>query len=220
MILPPVHIKKILYGTDLSENARYAFAYAVSLANAYQAGITILHVLADDANIEACAALYIGREAWHQIRQRTYDRARQALIGKKRADIAIEEVLQKFSETTRAADAGQASVTDEIIVKQGVPEEHILAQAIQRQADLIVIGSHGHGAIAEALMGSTARRVLRRSTIPVVVVPVGQLQAAAEKSRNPKVRPTPADVRRSTPGGPGSPLAETDALRHKLELYF
>jgi len=45
MIVP--QIKKILYATDLSENARYAFAYAASLANQYGAGVTILHVLED-----------------------------------------------------------------------------------------------------------------------------------------------------------------------------
>ena len=33
MILPKVEVNKILYATDLSENARYAFAYAVSLAD-------------------------------------------------------------------------------------------------------------------------------------------------------------------------------------------
>jgi nucleotide-binding universal stress UspA family protein len=38
-------IKKILYATDLSENARHAFGYAVSLANRYDAGITVLHVV-------------------------------------------------------------------------------------------------------------------------------------------------------------------------------
>ena len=46
MELPNIQIKKILYATDLSENAVHAFAYAVSLANLYGAGITILHVLA------------------------------------------------------------------------------------------------------------------------------------------------------------------------------
>jgi len=40
-------IRKILYATDLSENARHAFGYAVSLANRYGAGITIMHVLGD-----------------------------------------------------------------------------------------------------------------------------------------------------------------------------
>ena len=45
MILPKVDVKKILYATDLSENARYAFAYAVSLADLYNAAITIIHLL-------------------------------------------------------------------------------------------------------------------------------------------------------------------------------
>ena len=38
-------IKKILYTTDLSKNARHAFSYAASIANRYDAGVTILHVL-------------------------------------------------------------------------------------------------------------------------------------------------------------------------------
>jgi nucleotide-binding universal stress UspA family protein len=42
MILPKVDIKRILYATDLSESARHAFAYAVSLANLYGASITLL----------------------------------------------------------------------------------------------------------------------------------------------------------------------------------
>ena len=38
-------INKILYATDLSENARFAFGFAASLANRYNAKVTILHVL-------------------------------------------------------------------------------------------------------------------------------------------------------------------------------
>ena len=45
MKLPKVEVNKILYATDLSENARYAFAYAVSLADLYNATITFIHVL-------------------------------------------------------------------------------------------------------------------------------------------------------------------------------
>lgn len=39
-----VNIKKTLYATDLSDNARHVFAYAVSLAIKYSASITMLHV--------------------------------------------------------------------------------------------------------------------------------------------------------------------------------
>ena len=51
MKLPKVEVKKILYATDLSENARYAFAYAVSLADLYHAGITMIHVLPEVPDI-------------------------------------------------------------------------------------------------------------------------------------------------------------------------
>ena len=53
MEIPKVEIKKILYATDLSENARYAFAYAVSLADLYNATITIFHVLPEVPNLGA-----------------------------------------------------------------------------------------------------------------------------------------------------------------------
>ena len=172
MELPKVEIKKILYATDLSAGARYAFAYAVSLANSYQASITILHVLFEDRSIDSVAAFYIGQEEWIKIKQRTFDDARQALIGKKRDDIAIEEVLQKFTETVKVESHPQTFITDEIVVKRGKPEVHILEQANERNCDIIVMGSHGHGALAEAVIGSTARRVLRQSKIPVFVVPL------------------------------------------------
>ena len=55
-------IKKILYATDLSENARYAFGYAVSLANRYGAGITILHVMESSLGSESLMTKFIGQE--------------------------------------------------------------------------------------------------------------------------------------------------------------
>jgi len=42
--------------------------------------------------------------------------------------------------------------------------------ADKRHCDLIVMGSHGHGGFVDALIGSTARRVVRRSKKPVLVV--------------------------------------------------
>ncbi|MEW6673404.1 MAG: universal stress protein [Thermodesulfobacteriota bacterium] len=174
MILPKVEIKKILYATDLSESARHAFAYAVSLANAYGASITILHVLFNVPNVDSIAAFYIGQDEWNKIKQRTLDDARQALIGKKRENVAIKEILSRFSETVSAEAEAAAALTDEILIKKGNPEDQILQQAEERHCDLIVMGSHGHGAIAEAVIGSTARKVLRRSKIPVLVVRLPQ----------------------------------------------
>ena len=62
-------IKKILYTTDLSENARYAFGYAMSLANRYGAGITILHVLEDVSPFaDSLVINVVGQEKWNELR--------------------------------------------------------------------------------------------------------------------------------------------------------
>lgn len=172
MILPKVQIKKILYATDLSEGAIHAFAYAVNLASMYDATITILHVLFEDQAVDSVASFYIGEADLNKIKKQLYEDARQTLIGKKRENVAIEEILQKFSENAMAANDDQSFVTDEIIVKSGKPEDLILGQADERNCDIIVMGRHGHGKLADAVMGSTARRVLRRSQKPIFIVPI------------------------------------------------
>jgi nucleotide-binding universal stress UspA family protein len=171
MKLPKVDVKKILYATDLSENARYAFAYAVSLADLYQAGITMIHVLPEvpdivDKNIVG----YISADRWEKIKSQNVDEAKKALIGKRRDHLAIRDALHQFSEDVKDSHESTSFVTDDIVVVRGNPVEQILTQAEEANCDLIVMGTHGHGTLADSMMGSTARRVLRRSTKPVLVV--------------------------------------------------
>ena len=70
-----------------------------------------------------------------------------------------------------AAAAAAAGVAFESIVTSGPPAVRILEVARDQQADLIVVGSHGGGALAHLLMGSVSERLLRESTLPVLVVP-------------------------------------------------
>lgn len=166
--LPAVRIKKILYATDLSESARLAFAYASDLANRYQAGLTILHVENTEApvrDMNELIATYVGSTVWQEIKQRNKDSAMQSLIGKKRQNIPMHEVLDSFSKTF-----GDETVTDEIIVEEGQPVEVILRVAEERACDMIVMGSYGHSKFVDIMMGGTTRRVLRRSKIPVLTV--------------------------------------------------
>ena len=50
------------------------------------------------------------------------------------------------------------------------PVKVILEVAKEKNCDLIVMGTHGRGVLADVVMGSTARRVIRRSPKPVLVV--------------------------------------------------
>ncbi len=47
----------------------------------------------------------------------------------------------------------------------------VMAKAAELPADLIVIGSHGHGKVFELLVGSTCEAILRAASCPVLVVP-------------------------------------------------
>ncbi len=171
MMLPKIEIRKILYTTDLSESARHAFAYSVSLANLYGAGITILHVLAEDPGMSTGIISYIGEKRWEDIRKRNEEYAKQTLTGKRRDHIPLIDGLKQFCEDVRT-DIGEdkAFVTDEILVIRGNPADIIIEESEKRNCDLIVMGTRGHGIIEDAVMGSTVRQVVRRSKKPVLAV--------------------------------------------------
>ena len=171
MDLPKVAVKKILYATDLSENARYAFAYAVSLANLYNASITFIHVLSEIPDMLDTSVIgYISEERWEEIKSQHVEEAREAIIGKRRDHLAIRDALHHFSENLKENSEAEDFITDDIIVVRGNPVEEIIKYSEDKNCDLIVMGTHGHGTLADAMMGSTARRVLRRSRKPVLVV--------------------------------------------------
>ena len=154
-------IKNILYATDLSETARYAYKYAASLAQQYDARITILHVI-EKLTAETYLQIegYIGEARWKQLHE------------EKRADFVstIKGRLSNFcDEISGEMDACTFKV-DKIIVKEGIAADEIIHQAELNDADVIVIGKHGSGMLKDALMGGTSRRVVRRSSIPVLVI--------------------------------------------------
>ncbi|MBN2125449.1 MAG: universal stress protein [Deltaproteobacteria bacterium] len=154
-------IKKILYATDLSQNARYAFGYAASLGSLYEAGITILHVLEDMSPYsDSLVVNILGEEKWKQLRE-----ANSQEVVK-----TIKARLERFCEDVSANRPTCNFITDDIVVKIGNPAEEILRRANKEDFDLVVMGAHGHGAIEETVIGSVSRRVIRRCTKPVLVI--------------------------------------------------
>jgi len=74
--------------------------------------------------------------------------------------------LQRYAGVLRAAGC---DVTSRLL--QGPTIETVLAEADRLAADLLVIGSHGHGAVYDLLVGSVSEGLVRRSKRPVLVVP-------------------------------------------------
>ena len=164
-------IKKILFATDLSKNSRHAFNYTVSAADKYGATITILHVM-EEVSPYSNAHLknFIGEEKWQELQESHEQEARQILIGKKKEGSMIREALHEFCEEVQKNFAHCEIMTDDIIIARGNVVDEIIAETQDRGIDLIVMGYHSRGKLEEAVVGSTTRRVLRRSKIPVLLV--------------------------------------------------
>lgn len=159
----PPDIKHILYATDLSPNSIHAMRYASQIARQNDARLTILHVVeAPSPTTFALLSSYL----------------EHAEMKAKRAEhIAyhIEQIrkrLDRLCEKECRYDPELVSRVEHIEVREGFPAEEILKEAEAVDCDIIVMGTHGKGALENTFVGSVARRVLRRTRRPVFVVPL------------------------------------------------
>jgi nucleotide-binding universal stress UspA family protein len=141
--------KRILVGVDDSEVARRALTEALELARESGAALRIVHAV--DVMLLSTGEVYMDLEA--------YRRERVA---------AGQEVLQRAAAIAR--EAGVEVDTALVEVEGTQYSNAIIAEARAWSAELIVLGTHGRGALAHLLMGSVAERVVRHSPVPVLLV--------------------------------------------------
>lgn len=172
-------IKKILFTTDLSENSKDAFNYALALASQHCADIILLHVLQDSpsSSLDVHLKGFLGEERWKELKKSHENEARQILIGKKKDSGIITQALGEFCESAKAEIDKAEISTEDIVVSRGNAVDEILLVAENKKCDLIVMGYHVRGKLGEAFLGSTARRVLRRGKIPVLLVRIDVKEA-------------------------------------------
>ncbi len=173
MQIPRVGFQKILYATDLSGSGRAAFPFAASIARHQGADLTVFHVL-KPPEFESYLIGYIDEELWREIKTRDLEEVRNILVNRKRDDAAIKESVDEFCKSTLVEYAEQPYVAYDIKVVMGDPVTEIIKEAHDGGYDLVVIGKHGGGLAEEAVMGTTARRVVRRCDRPVMVIPLSK----------------------------------------------
>lgn len=164
-------IKKIMFTTDLSKETRRAFDYAVSLADRYGARITILYVMEEFSQASsAYLKSFIGNEKWQELEESHEQEARKILIGKQKEGTMIKDALNAFCDEAQK-DHGECNyIVEDIIVAKGNVMDEILSEVQAKKCDLIVMGHHVRGKIEETVLGSTTRRIIRRSKVPVMLV--------------------------------------------------
>ena len=156
-------IKKILYATDLSDNSAYAFRYAINSALKHDARIIILHVFEFVSTFNrAVVDLYLDEE----LRKKIFNERTAETIER------IHKRLKIFCEKEFNGVDKHADKVESIEVCDGFPAEEILKKADECDCDAIIMGTHGKGLISHAFLGSTAKRVLRRTRKPVFIIPL------------------------------------------------
>ena len=71
----------------------------------------------------------------------------------------------------KALELEQQGIDVTPLLVQGATIATILQEASKLKADMIVIGSHGHGALYKTLVGSVSEGVIRQAFCPVLIVP-------------------------------------------------
>jgi len=159
--MPP--IRKILYATDLSSNSSYVFRFAVDAARNHHAGIVVLHVIEP---LSPTAEIMISYHMEPGKRKALLQSHIEAVRNQ------IRERLDAFCEKELRGDPIASRRVEQIEVCRGVAVDEILRKSESYGCDLIVMGTHGKGVIRSTFLGSTARRLLRRVRIPVLVIPL------------------------------------------------
>ena len=142
-----VHRPSVVCAVDFSQASRGALRYAAALAEHFQGDLTVLTV--DDPLLSTAAASTWG-EGWLAAQSK--------------------EHLHTFLKETFPHRAPQLAVLD-LVVKTGQPAAEIFDTAVDQHADLIVMSSHGTTGFRRWVFGSTTARLLRQTSLPVLVTP-------------------------------------------------
>lgn len=154
--------KTILYATDLGEHTRPVFRTALSIARKYNAGIIMLHVVEPMTSaVQAVVETYLTEMDAKKIFK---DNMREVLTTMKKR---LEKFCQEELENPNRKDIR----VKELLCVSGRPSEEIINAAKKHQADMIIMGKSTRRIFGTDILGSTARRVPRYTSIPVVIVP-------------------------------------------------
>ncbi len=139
---------KILVAVDFSESSECAFDYALTLATQFNAELTIIHVINEPVDLRG---FYVPHISFEQLEKE------------------IEESAVKMMDTFCSSKLGTFLNYKSAIVT-GIPYDEITAAAARIDASLIVLGTHGRTGLDRILFGSTAERVVRSASCPVLTV--------------------------------------------------
>ena len=163
-------IKSILYAADVSDDCERLLAYAIDMANRLGARLQVLTVIPDQREKSLI-------EVDSHVPQEMLDKYHDARA--MRVKQHIEAQVAAFY-AVRADKAPQRPIS-EITVHEGDDvAELILDEARIGSTDLILMASRGEGLLMGLLFGSVVNEVTRKSSVPLLLVPIRDPQGGAQ----------------------------------------
>lgn len=161
-------IKKILAPTDLSELSRVGVRYALDLARAIGAEVTVYHVLSPGDLMEL-------RDEIERVNTTNYmSRQPRQLLEMHRT--ALSRFLKEhFSDLLPLVETREK-------VEMGKADKSIVNLAKTEGSDLIVISTHGRTGLSHVLVGSVTEKVVRQAPCPVLSIHPQPGQKAAQEA--------------------------------------
>jgi nucleotide-binding universal stress UspA family protein len=143
-------MKNILVTIDFDSGEEKLLETALTMANKFSAKVWLLHVTAPDPE-------FVG-----------YDVGPQYIRDFRAEELRNEhKTLQEFAKRFE-----QKGIDAEGLLIQGATLEMILNEAQKLKIDLIIVGYEQHNFLYEALIGSVSSKLIKKSKIPVLVVPL------------------------------------------------
>jgi nucleotide-binding universal stress UspA family protein len=139
-------IHKIVVPIDFSETSLKALPYALEFAKRFRAEVVLVHVVEPVAGYGAYD--YVPSPAVEAEMKR-----------------AAEELLSRVQR-----EAFPERTCTEVMIRYGVPFQEIARAVTHCEGDLLILTTHGLTGFSHALLGSTAERVVRHASCPVLVV--------------------------------------------------
>ncbi|MEX1045039.1 MAG: universal stress protein [Chthoniobacterales bacterium] len=147
-------MKKVLVPVDFSDTQGRLLAAAENEARLRGASLVLLHVIEPAAEVA-------GFE--------TDPEMMRLRIGQ---NLEVEQRIEDERLKELAKEVATRGVACESSVKFGLPADEIMSAARDHDASLVIMGSHGHGALYHLFTGSVVTGVLKRIDGPVLVVPL------------------------------------------------
>ncbi len=166
-------IRRILVPVDFSDHSKNACLFALNLAREFEADLKILHVyyapIVDLVPITDAYSIQIDMD----INLREMEaRARKGLV------TFVGEIRQE------AKKLGAEGVKIGYSLREGIVEDEIARVAKDYKPGIIVLGTKGKGEKQSDIIGSVVYRVLDRTRVPVLAIPVKSAYEADSKVRN------------------------------------